>query len=238
VIAMVGLTLVWSTDPRLHRTIWWELARVPVHGRDTRFVGSLAGNALNWLGSDRITAAAAVAVAAAAALVLGLRSLPHGAHGSRRGAVVVLASLCAVAVADASALAEYPYAHHVPQVPSLLYTTISASTAVALPGDEIDFTATVENPEPSTANNVLLEIELPPGLSLLGPPAFERGSGCTGTTLITCNLDFVVARQITTVRFGTRVLPDAGPEQKVSAWASSQGVVDRHVSVTVNTGSA
>jgi uncharacterized repeat protein (TIGR01451 family) len=149
-------------------------------GAGSPLVRSLAGNALTWLGSGRILAAGIAAVAGAAALVLGFRSLPRGAPWSGRAAVVVLASLAAVAVADASALAARPYRNHVVIVPSLLYTRISASSPVALPGDEVDFTTAVENPEPANANEAVLRIELPSGLRLLGPPSYENGSGCTG----------------------------------------------------------
>jgi len=237
VVAMVGLTLVWSSSPHLHRTIWWELTRVPVHGAASRFVSHLAENALTWIVAGRIAAAIVVALAAAAALTLGLRSLPRSASSSRRGTIVVLVSLAAIAAADASALAEHPYRHHVLTVPTVVYTTITASTDAAFPGDEVDFDVAVENPAPDSAHAVLLEIEIPDGMRLLGAPAFDRGSGCKGTTRLTCNLDFLLARQTTDVRFATRVLPDAGPEQKVVAWASSEGVTDQRVSVTVVTGS-
>jgi uncharacterized repeat protein (TIGR01451 family) len=151
---------------------------------------------------------------------------------------VVVASLVAIAVADTSALAERPYRNHVLTVPAIVYTSMTASTTAAFPGDEVDFDVAVENPTPDSAYGVLLEIEIPAGMQLLGAPAFERGSGCIGMSQLTCNLDFLLARQTTNVRFATRVLPDAGSEEKVVAWASTEGVADRHASVTVVTGSS
>jgi hypothetical protein len=235
VVAMVGLTLVWSSSPHLHRTIWWELAHVPTQGSASRFVSYLAENALTWIVAGRIGAAVVVALAAAAALVVALRSLPRGAHSSRRATVVVLVSLCAIAIADTSALAEFPYRNHVVKVPALLYTKITASTPFELPHGEVDFAISVENPSLNVVPAALLEIELPAGLRLLGPPAFESGSGCKGTTRLTCNLEYVDGLYTTTIRFGTVVLAGAAPEQKVVAWASSEGVSDPHVSVTIAT---
>jgi hypothetical protein len=238
VAATLALTLVWSTNPHFERTVWWELARVPVHGADSPLVRSLTGNVLTWLGIGRILAAGIGAIAAAAALVLAYRPLPQGAPWSRRSTAVVVASLAAIAVADASALAARPYRHHVVTVPSLLYTTLTASTTVAVPGDEVDFVAAVENPEPSDAGDATLELGLPPGLRLLGPPAVERGPGCTGSSRLTCDLEFVPARQTTAVRFGVRVLPSAADREIVTARATSGGIGPHAARVTVRTGSS
>jgi len=238
ILPTMALTLVWSTDPRLHRTVWWELARVFEHGHASLYVRSLTGNAFTWLGAGRIVSAVVVAAAAAGALALAALTLPRGPRITRRGALVVLASLAAIATADASALAEVPYKTRVVEPPNLLYTSLSASKTVALPGDEVDLIASVNNPQPTTANSALLVIDLSPGLQLLGPPAVERGPGCTGTTEITCNLDFVVAQQTTPVRFAVRVLAGAGDRETVSARSSSAGVRSPGTRLTVTTGSS
>jgi hypothetical protein len=217
--------------------VWWELARVVEHGQASLHVRSLTGNALTWLGAGRIVSAGVVAVAALAALALAARTLPRAPRITRRGAVAVLASLAAIVAADASALAEYPYKTRISEPPNLLYTSLSASKAVALPGDEVDLIASVNNPQPTTANDAVLVIDLTPGLQLLGPPAVERGPGCTGTTEITCDLDFVVAQQTTPVRFAVRVLAGAVDRETVSARSSSAGVKSPGTDVTVTTGS-
>ena len=237
VVPTVAMTLVWSTGTQFYRTIWWELAQVPAHGAATRFVRGLTGNALTWLGAGRVVAATVVALAAAAAFTLALRTLPRGPRISRRSAAVVLVSLIAIAGADTAALAEYPYKYRLIDLPALLYTTLTASTPVGLPGDEVDFTALVMNPQPSDAHDALLHIELSPGLRLLGPPAVERGPGCTGTSTVTCNLDFIVAQQTTPVHFAARVLAGAADVETVSAWSTSNGVASGNVHVTVRTGS-
>jgi hypothetical protein len=49
-----------------------------------------------------------------------------------------------------------------------------------------------------------LDIALPAGLALVGPPYYERGSGCTGTQQIDCNLDYVPNGSETRVVFEVR----------------------------------
>src|SRR5581483_3105284 len=163
------------------------------------------------------------------------------ARGGRRGGArptSAAASVAAVAVADASALAEYPYTTRSVPPPPLLFTTLGASKTDALPGDEVDFTATVENPQPTDAGDAVLHVALSPGLQLLGAPAVERGPGCAGTSELACNLEFMPARQTTAVRFGVRVLPGAAAEQTVTAWSSAEGFTRGRPRVTIRTGSS
>jgi hypothetical protein len=39
--------------------------------------------------------------------------------------------------------------------------------------------------------NMLLVLQLSPGMRLLGPPFHERGSGCTGRQTVVCERDFL-----------------------------------------------
>ena len=59
-----------------------------------------------------------------------------------------------------------------------------------------------------TASAVTATIELPPGSVLTGSVAYERGSGCVGTTTLTCALDFLPNGLSTPLRF--RLTPAAG----------------------------
>jgi hypothetical protein len=170
--------------------------------------------------------------------VVALRPLRRGPRLSQRAAIAVAASVAAIAIADASALAEYPYRTRTVVPPPLLYTTLSASKTLALPGDEVDLVATVENPQPTDAGDAVLHIELSPGLRLLGPPAVERGPGCTGSVEIACNLEFVVARQTTPVRFAVRVLSGAANEEPVAAWSSAEGLARGKTRMFIRTGSS
>ena len=59
-----------------------------------------------------------------------------------------------------------------------------------------------------TASAVTATIELPAGSVLTGSVAYERGSGCAGTTTLTCALDFLANGMSTPLRF--RLTPAAG----------------------------
>jgi uncharacterized repeat protein (TIGR01451 family) len=86
-------------------------------------------------------------------------------------------------------------------------------------GGTIDFLTGVVNAGDQTATNVELTVKLPPGMRLLGPPFYERGSGCTGSTTIVCNLDFLAGGSSTLIRYSVEVT-GAGP-QTITATASS-----------------
>ena len=49
-------------------------------------------------------------------------------------------------------------------------------------GGTIDFLAGVTNTGDQTASSLVLTVHLPDGMRLVGPPFYERGSGCTGTS--------------------------------------------------------
>jgi hypothetical protein len=75
-------------------------------------------------------------------------------------------------------------------------------------------------------------------VELLGRPSFERGSGCTGTTRISCNLDFLGAGMSTTVRLGVRVTPAAPRKLTVSAWGSTGRAAGPRAATSVVVGAA
>jgi hypothetical protein len=72
-------------------------------------------------------------------------------------------------------------------------------------GGTIDFLAGVENTGDQTAPSLVLEVHLPNGMRLVGRPYYQRGSGCTGTSTITCNLDFLAGGSSTLIRYSVRV---------------------------------
>ncbi len=84
-------------------------------------------------------------------------------------------------------------------------TTLQSFNARPLQGQEVDFAVYVANNGSASAPSVVLTIDLQPGLRLLGPPAIERGPGCTGTRVVTCPLDFLASGASTTVRFAVQV---------------------------------
>ncbi len=243
VVPITGLTLVWATNNPLHQTVWGELARVPTELGASKFVHSLTPTALHWIGLGRVWGAVPVALCAGAALAVALRAIPWRSLERRpitaRTIAVVVASLYLVAAADTCAVFAYPYGNRTTGAADIvaLITSISASSATVRPGDEVNFTVTVANPTTANTSGIVLTIKLAPGMQLLGAPYYERGSGCTGTSTLVCNLDFLEGGTLTLVRLGVRITELTPGEQTLTASVSSQGVAAyRHASFTVRVG--
>jgi hypothetical protein len=100
-----------------------------------------------------------------------------------------------------------------------LGVTLSARTLSLVPNEADDIVATVVNRGGAGALQSHLRINLAAGLTLLGPPAFDSGSGCTGTQAIDCYLDYVPNGGTTRVRFSVRAA--ATGAQAITAAASS-----------------
>lgn len=105
-------------------------------------------------------------------------------------------------------------------------------------GGTIDFLAGVQNLGNQTADHLVLTVRLPPPMRLVGPPFYERGSGCTGSSTIVCDLDFLAGRNSTLIRFSVQVTqsgaqtitatatsaePDAHPGDNVATYTVSLG---------------
>jgi uncharacterized repeat protein (TIGR01451 family) len=107
-------------------------------------------------------------------------------------------------------------------------------------GGPIDFAAGVQNNGNQTASDVVLTIRLPPTMVLLGAPFYERGSGCKGTHVVVCSLDFLPGETGTGIRFAVDV--NAPGPQTLTVVASSasldRNLADNSVSYTVNLGPA
>jgi hypothetical protein len=84
-------------------------------------------------------------------------------------------------------------------------TWSQASTTTPALNAEDDFAITVGNNGSAGSLQTHLRITLPATITLLGPPSFERGSGCTGTQSIDCFLDVLPNGVSTIVRFATKV---------------------------------
>jgi Ca2+-binding RTX toxin-like protein len=104
-------------------------------------------------------------------------------------------------------------------VPSDLRLSISAgaSTTTVSGSDDISVTA-VDAGGGST--HVVLTIDLPAALELVGPPSYERGSGCTGQSVLVCNLDFLQPSAPTHVLFSVRAMSPG--DQQISASISAR----------------
>jgi len=105
-----------------------------------------------------------------------------------------------------------------------------------LPGDEVDFVVTLANETTRFVPRAVLLIELPRGMHLLGSPAHERGPGCSGTTLLACDLSSLDSHMVTRVHVGVRIAADAGPSLAVHAWCVAGDDVSPRASFSVATG--
>jgi hypothetical protein len=142
--------------------------------------------------------------------------------------IVAALYLVSYPVSLASALS-HPYDPHLKLTPNFGYTDLTVSvppiSGSAGIGSEKDFAVWVANAGTETAFSVTLTLQLAPGMHLLGPPAFERGSGCTGSQTVVCDLDFLEPGMSTPIRFGV-ILTKPGVQTLV-ATATSQAV-DAH----------
>ena len=106
-------------------------------------------------------------------------------------------------------------------------------------GGDIDLLAGVQNFGNQTADDVVLTVRLPPAVKLLGLPYYQRGSGCTGSSTIVCNLDFLAGKSSTLIRFSVRV--DKPGRQTLTASVSSaqtdRNPEDNTTSYTIDLGS-
>jgi len=92
-----------------------------------------------------------------------------------------------------------------------LTLSLSASKTTLAPGEESDIVATIANIGGAGSLQTHLKIALPTPMALLGPPAYERGSGCVGTQAIDCSLDYLPNGGTTKVWFAVRVT-GTGPQ--------------------------
>jgi hypothetical protein len=84
----------------------------------------------------------------------------------------------------------------------------------------------------------VLMIELPRGMELLGPPAHERGKGCSGASTLACDLSYLDSHMVTQVELGVRIAPDAPATLALRAWCVAGDTVGPRASFSVATGAA
>jgi uncharacterized repeat protein (TIGR01451 family) len=105
-------------------------------------------------------------------------------------------------------------------------------------GGTIDFLAGVQNVGNQTADHLVLTVQLPPAMRLVGPPFYERGSGCTGTSTIVCDLDFLGGQSSTLIRFSVQVTQPGAQTMTATATSAEPDAHpgDNTASYTVNLG--
>jgi hypothetical protein len=227
VTAVFGLTLVYAPNPPIHQTIWGELARVWTEGRASGLMRHMTPNILGLAGAGSGWGLGLMLAAATAALVVALPRREWDVR-TQRWRVGAAAALGLALVGGALRIAAKPVD---------LRSSIAASASAAFPGDEVDFTVGIVNDTAEYLPHASLMIQLPEGVRLLGRPTYERGKGCSGTTLLACNLDFLEGHMATRVHLGVRIEPSAAATIAVTAWGVSGDVVGPKSSARVVTGS-
>ena len=112
----------------------------------------------------------------------------------------------------------------------------SGSATTSGVGGDLEYAVGVTNSGNQTATSLVLTVGLSPGMHLLGLPYYERGSGCTGTTTLTCNLDFLPAGGFTLIRFEVQ-FTESGDQTLTTSASSAQPDVspaDNSASLTVH----
>jgi hypothetical protein len=233
VASISAIVLVWPSNNPMRGTVWGELARVPAQLGSSRFVQSLTETILHVVGVGAPLGALAVLVPAAAAVAVALAGMPwasiRAARSVQRSAwrttAAATAAVYLVAAADVGAAAGYPYGNRTAGRATEIAnidTQLTGSSSEVQNGGHVNFDVAVRSHESLTAWRLLLTITLTPGLRLDGPPAYSIGSGCTGTTVIVCNLDYLPPYHSTHVYFGATVTEQAN--QAVSAATTSDGI--------------
>ena len=84
--------------------------------------------------------------------------------------------------------------------------TLTASSTTPAPNQVVEVRVAVFNKDAVVgATGLTATLTLPADATLLGPPAFDRGSGCTGARTLTCFLDYLPGRATTVLRFSINV---------------------------------
>jgi hypothetical protein len=242
IASMTAIALDWYVQTPMRGGIFGEIARTGYQFGSSRYFKSLEPTVFDWLLPGRGLGAVLTAAFALAASVVAYRTIP--ARGTRPEPAVATADrkpwvtalavgiTCLLVAAEASAVSGIPYAGP----PRDLSVSIQAPSTHTFPGKEADFTVWSSNSSDYQGYGfVFLTIDLPPGASLVGPPAYERGSGCSGTTSIVCRLDSLSPRMATPVRFGIK-LSVFGTQTLVAALTAQGLSHPRRASVTLTSG--
>lgn len=86
-----------------------------------------------------------------------------------------------------------------------LQVEVTASSVTVPPNGTVDLAVLVRNRGTAGALQTRLVVDLPASASLLGPPAYDRGSGCNGQQRLDCFLDYLPSGGTTRVLFSIRV---------------------------------
>jgi hypothetical protein len=241
VIPTSVLTLTWSnayvpgsnTGPS--GGIWGELVRLPEELSSSPIAENLSPSVLSALGLGRTWDAVVIAVWTAAAFVIAALGMPWSRIRERRrdspqqlrlswpAVVAGAAAVWLVVSANVLAATGYPYGQNPGPQLVALHTSITTPSSDSYLGGDVNFNVSVIDRGTIGAGDLVATINLSPGMRLVGPPALTRGSGCTGSTTLVCNLGFLRPRgaQMAIVVFGVQITQAV--DQRLTAWARAQG---------------
>ncbi len=116
------------------------------------------------------------------------------------------------------AFAAYRYE---PAMPGLLRTSFQLNSQLLAFGSPLQFLVQVDNHGARPADHVVLTIHLPAGMSLSGPPWYDRGFGCTGSSTIVCEIGYLPGGSLTHFRYQIQVT-EGGPQTMTASLNSDK----------------
>jgi len=120
-----------------------------------------------------------------------------------------------------------------------LGVSIAVKANTIQPNDADEVTIYVLNTGAGSSHQTHLVIALPTGLTLLGPPYYESGSGCAGTSTIDCFLDYIPNGATSKVILEIRATSTgAQPITATAAAASESDLSNNAATVTIQVGAA
>ena len=92
-----------------------------------------------------------------------------------------------------------------PAAPGLLRTSFQLNSPLLPVGSPLQLLVEADNNGAKPADHVVLTIKLPTGMRLLGPPSYQRGTGCTGSSTLRCDIGFFPKHSFALFRYGVQV---------------------------------
>jgi hypothetical protein len=218
-----AINLVWSSgDVIVRNTVWGEILRIPTSLGHSTYARALSLNIVSELGPGRWFGALVVIMAALTATVIAARAMPWTAirasraarpvpRNQRRRLLVAAGAVLALGAVDAAAVFGYPYGNGFQPRKTPATVTISWSPKTSYMGGDVNFTVNATNLSPTLLlPDTDVTFYLSPGMTLVGPPQVNIGSGCTGNGPIVCHLNYLAPQFTATIYFGIQ-FSDPGP---------------------------
>ena len=103
----------------------------------------------------------------------------------------------------------------------LLRTSFQLNSPLLAVGSPLQFLVQVDNHGSRAADHIVLTIKLPAAMRLAGPPWYDRGFGCTGSSTIVCKIGYVPGESSTHFRYEVQVT-EGGPQTMTASLNSDE----------------